>query len=137
MYDIEDAAQSWLETFLAAHGGIAGTVHRERDGDLYLVAAQNIPAPVLDVVAYVPRGKGMAGQAQVHAKPFQTCNLQTDDSGKINPMAKLVGGQAAVALPLLSPDGEVRAVVGIAFVRAGEISPEEEFALMQAAATLP
>jgi hypothetical protein len=52
-------------------------------------------------------------------------------------MAKLVGGKAAVALRLLSTDGAVRAVVGIAFAKEGEIPPEQEQALMQAVATLP
>ena len=137
MEKFEEASQRWLENFLAQQGGTAGTVHRERAGDLYLVAAQNIPEKVLAIVWHVPKGKGMAGQAQVQGKPVQTCNLQTDSSGNINPMAKLVSGKAAVALPSLSADGAVRAVVGIAFAKEGEIAPEQEQALMQAVATLP
>ena len=137
MHNFEETTQRWLETFLAQQGGTAGTVHRERGGDLYLVAAQNIPDKVLEIVSHVPKGKGMAGQAQVQRKPVQTCNLQTDASGNINPMAKLVGGKAAVALPSLTVEGAVRAVVGIAFAREGEILAAEEQALMQAVATLP
>ena len=137
MNDFEQAAQRWLENFLSRHGGVAGTIHRERDGDLYLVAAHNIPENVLQIVKHVPRRKGMAGQAQMQRRPVQTCNLQTDTSGNINPMAKLVGGKAAIAIPLLTSAGAVRAVVGIAFAREGEISQEEEQALVEAAATLP
>ncbi len=137
MQNFEAASQRWLETFLARQGGTAGTVHRERAGDLYLVAAHNIPEKVLEIVSHVPKGKGMAGQAQLQRKPIQTCNLQTDTSGNVNPMAKLVGGKAAVALPSLTAEGAVRAVVGIAFAKEGEIAPEEEQALMQAIATLP
>ena len=137
MEKFEEASQRWLESFLAQQGGTAGTVHRERAGDLYLVAAQNIPEKVLEIVSHVPKGKGMAGQAQVQRKPVQTCNLQTDTSGNINSMAKLVSGKAAVALPSLTANGAVRAVVGIAFAKEGEIPPEEEQALMKAVATLP
>ena len=73
MHNFEETTQRWLETFLAQQGGTAGTVHRERGGDLYLVAAQNIPEKVLEIVSHVPKGKGMAGQAQVQRKPVQTC----------------------------------------------------------------
>jgi L-methionine (R)-S-oxide reductase len=130
--------QGWLKEYIAAHDGLAGTVHREHDGDLHLTAAVNIPPPVLERVTKVPRGKGMAGIAQVQGRPVQTCNLQEEDSGgQINPMAKLVGGQAAIALPVADGDGAVRAVVGIAFGFEGEIGADLEGRLAQTAATLP
>lgn len=128
--------QQWLEAFIAAHDGLAGTVHRQDGADLRLSAALNIPPPVLKAVEFVPRGKGMAGLAQVRARPVQTCNLQDDDSGQINPMAKLVGGQAAIALPLVRNDGSVRAVVGIAFGFEGEIDATTQEQLESSAATL-
>ncbi len=131
------SVQEWLEDYLAAHGGVAGTVHEQRGTDLHLLAACNIPPPVLEVVRLVPYGKGMAGEAQIRKAPVQTCNLQTDTSGHVNPMARLVGGQAAVALPLLTPTGDVRAVVGIAFAYEGEIPAEEEARLQAAAESLP
>ena len=40
-------------------------------------------------------------------------------------MAKLVSGQAAVALPVLGADGDVRAVVGFAFAEEGELPVEQ------------
>ncbi|HYI00150.1 GAF domain-containing protein [Hyalangium sp.] len=129
--------QTWLEAFAAEHGAMAGTVHLQRGEDLELVAAVNIPPPVLAAVRHVPRGKGMAGIAQVRKAPVQTCNLQTDDTGRIKPGAKAVDGRAAVALPVLDGAGEVLAVVGIAFMEEGEISAERERALMTAAAGLP
>lgn len=133
----DPAQQVWLELFIAKHEGVAGTVHVQRGEDLYLTAAHNIPPPVVAIVAHVPRGKGMAGVAQVRKSPVQTCNLQTDETGKIKPGAKAVNAQAAIALPVFDDHGDVRAVVGIAWNKEGEIGPGEERALMKQAAALP
>ncbi|MBV9209972.1 MAG: GAF domain-containing protein [Acidobacteria bacterium] len=137
MYEKNQAQQEWLESFIAEHEGVAGTVHVQRGEDLYLTAAHNIPPPVVAIVAHVPHGKGMAGVAQVRKSPVQTCNLQTDETGNIKPGAKAVDAQAAVALPVLDDAGEVRAVVGMAWSDEREISPDEEQALMNLAAALP
>lgn len=137
MYEKNQAQQEWLESFIAAQGGIAGTVHVQRGEDLYLTAAHNIPPNVVAIVARVPHGKGMAGMAQVKKQPVQTCNLQTDETGNIKPGAKAVDAQAAVALPVLAAEGGVRAVVGIAWSKEGEIEPAEEQAMMKLAAALP
>ena len=129
--------QGWLDRFLTTHGGVAGTVHRRRGDGLRLTAASNIPAPVLDVIASVPRGKGMAGVAMDEARPVQTCNLKTDDgAGAVRPGARAVDGQAAVALPVTDDAGEVRAVVGISFGWEGELSDAEAAELTAAASTL-
>lgn len=137
MYEQNHAQQKWLESFIARHDGVAGTVHVQRGEDLYLTAAHNIPPQVIAIVAHVPHGKGMAGVAQVKKEPVQTCNLQTDDTGNIKPGAKAVDAQAAIALPVLDDLGEVRAVVGIAWNKEGEIGPAQEQAMMKLAAALP
>ena len=137
MFETNPMHQAFLESLLERIGAIAGTVHEQRGHDLYLTAAQNIPPPVVAIVAHVPHGKGMAGVAQVKKQPVQTCNLQTDDSGTIKPGAKAVGAQAAIALPVLRDDGEVRAVVGVAWDHEGELGPEFEQSMMQLAASLP
>jgi hypothetical protein len=137
MYEENQAQQEWLESFIAAQGGIAGTVHVQRGEDLYLTAAHNIPPKVIAIVSHVPHGKGMAGLAQVKKQPMQTCNLQTDETGNIKPGAKAVDAQAAIALPVLDEAGDVRAVVGIAWSNEGEIGPAQEQALMSVAAALP
>lgn len=137
MYEKNQDQQEWLEAFIAEQGGIAGTVHVQRGEDLYLTAAHNIPPKVIAIVAHVPHGKGMAGVAQVKKEPVQTCNLQTDETGNIKPGAKAVDAQAAVALPVLDREGAVRAVVGIAWSREGEIGTAEEQAMMKLAASLP
>lgn len=137
MYEKNQAQQEWLESFIAEQGGIAGTVHVQRGEDLYLTAAHNIPPQVVAIVSHVPHGKGMAGVAQVKKQPVQTCNLQTDETGNIKPGAKAVDAQAAIALPVLAETGAVRAVVGIAWGKDGEIASAEEQALMKLAAALP
>ena len=136
-YETNEVQQQWLESIVAKLNAIAGTVHVQRGDDLYLTAAHNIPPHVVTIVAHVPHGKGMAGVAQVKKQPVQTCNLQTDDTGNIKPGAKAVDAQAAIALPVLDETGSVRAVVGIAWSKEGEIGEDEEKALMKLAAALP
>jgi hypothetical protein len=137
MYEQNAEHQQWLEGFIAEHEAFAGTVHVQRGDDLYLTAAHNIPPHVVQIVAHVPHGKGMAGVAQVKKEPVQTCNLQTDATGNIKPGAKAVDAQAAVALPVLDAEGAVRAVVGVAWRREGEIGADREQSMMQRAAQLP
>jgi L-methionine (R)-S-oxide reductase len=137
MYEENQIHQQWLESMVVKLGGMAGTVHVQRGEDLYLTAAHNIPPNVVQIVAHVPHGKGMAGVAQVKKSPVQTCNLQTDESGNIKPGAKAVDAQKAVALPVLDQTGAVRAVVGIAWSQEGEIRPDEEQTMMNLAAALP
>jgi L-methionine (R)-S-oxide reductase len=137
MDEKNQAQQEWLESLIARLDAFAGTVHVQRGEDLYLTAAHNIPPHVEAIVARVPHGKGMAGVAQVKKAPVQTCNLQTDDTGNIKPGAKAVDAQAAIALPVLDDDGGVRAVVGLAWKREGEIGAAEEQTMMTLAAALP
>ena len=119
--------ETWLRSFLGAHGGAAGTVH-ERDGDtLFLRAAVNIPPPVVRVTETIPKGKGMAGLAWERNRSVATCNIKTDESGDVRPGAKAVDAQAALAIPVRAADGEVRAVVGIAFMGERDF-PEAELA---------
>ncbi len=137
MFTPHDETQTWLAAFLTEHRGVAGTVHVERGSDLYLTAAQNIPPPVIATVAHVVRGKGMAGLAQINKAPVQTCNLQTDETGRIKPGAKAVSAQSAVALPVLDAEGAIAAIVGVAFAEEGEVPPEQVEKLMSAAAGVP
>ena len=129
--------ESWLQNFLAKYNGAAGTVHIFENDGLKLVSAINIPPPVQQVVAWVPNGKGMAGLALQRKEPIQTCNLKEDNSGNVKPGAKAVNAQAAVALPVLDSQSEVRAVVGIAFPNEREFTPAELDDLTAAASTVP
>ncbi|MCA9539456.1 MAG: GAF domain-containing protein [Myxococcales bacterium] len=129
--------QAWLEAQLAAAGAVAGTVHRRAPDALYLTAAVAIPAPVRAVVARIPEGKGMAGLAWQRREPVIACNLQTDNTGDVRPGARAVEARAAVAIPVLTPAGVVRAVVGFAFADERAIEAPELAALAARAATLP
>jgi len=137
------ATEAWLRTFIAQQGGVAGTIHllEEGDGDgdgvLKLSAAVNIPPPVVKVTELIPKGKGMAGLAWERNEVVATCNLKTDGTGDVRPGAKAVDAQAAVAIPVRTGSGDLRAVVGIAFSRERDFSPEELKQLEHAAASLP
>jgi L-methionine (R)-S-oxide reductase len=130
--------QSWLEHFIRRHGGVAGSLHlRSGPDELTLAAAVNIPEKVQQVVRTVPRGKGMAGLALERNAAISSCNIQTDKTGDVRPGARAVDAQAGVALPVHSPNGEVRAVVGIAFSNERDISDDELATLAEAASSLP
>jgi L-methionine (R)-S-oxide reductase len=127
----------WLRGFLGAHGGIAGTIH-ERQGDLLLLrAAVNIPPPVVKATETIPRGKGMAGLAWERNRAVATCNLKTDATGDVRPGAKAVDAQGAVAIPVRDAAGDVRAVVGIAFMAERDLTDDELDGFEAAASALP
>lgn len=123
----------WLATFVEAHGGVAGSVHRRVGDQLVGTAFLNIPADVQALTRTIPCGKGMAGLAWQRGEPVLTCNLATDTTGDVRPGARAVAARAAVALPVFDDDGQVRAVVGIAFASDALPSPE----LATAARELP
>ncbi|MEI9953756.1 MAG: GAF domain-containing protein [Pseudomonadota bacterium] len=131
------ATDAWLKSFLSDHGGVAGTVHL-LDGELLrLSSAVNIPPPVVKITETIPKGKGMAGLAWERDEVIATCNLKSDNSGDVRPGAKAVDAQAALAIPVRSAAGDLRAVVGIAFVGEREFSTEQLRAFEAAAASLP
>lgn len=129
--------EAWLRSFLSDHGGVAGTVHRLEGEVLKLSSAVNIPPPVVKVTEIIPKGKGMAGLAWERNQAVATCNLKDDKSGDVRPGAKAVDAQAAVAIPVHSAAGAVRAVVGIAFMGERDFSEQELKAFEASAASLP
>lgn len=130
------ATEAWLKTFLADHGGIAGTVHLLEGDLLKLSSSVNIPPPVVKITETIPKGKGMAGLAWERDKVVATCDLKSDESGDVRPGAKAVNAQAALAIPVRLPSGDLRAVVGIAFLGERDFSTEELAAFEAAAASL-
>lgn len=115
----------WLKEFIEAGGGVSGTVHQRRGELLVLAAAHNIPPPVVQIIGTIPKGKGMAGLAWERSEPVSTCNLKTDTSGDVQPGAKAVNAQAAVAIPVGVVDGDPACVVGIAFMGEKDMSDAE------------
>ncbi len=108
------------------------------EGDLLkLSSSVNIPPPVVRVTEVIPKGKGMAGLAWERDEVVATCNLKTDNTGDVRPGAKAVDAQAALAIPVRSAAGGLRAVVGIAFMGERNFSDQELQAFEAAAASLP
>jgi hypothetical protein len=131
------SSEAWLKSFLAERGGAAGTVHVLEGEVLKLRAAVNIPPPVVRVTETIAKGKGMAGLAWERDQVVATCNLKTDQTGDVRPGAKAVDAQAAIAIPVRAASGELRAVVGIAFMGERDFTPTELADFERAAATLP
>ncbi|MFO7177076.1 MAG: GAF domain-containing protein [Pseudomonadota bacterium] len=130
----DSAMNAWLENFIAEHGGIAGTVHVRSGDALAIAASRNVPAKVVEVTRIIPKGKGMAGLAWERGRPVSSCNIQTDESGDVRPGARAVDAQAAVALPVHDTEGNLRAVVGIAFAEERTLEDRELAELGSAAA---
>jgi len=134
---IDETTTEWLRGFLARHTAVAGTVHVVRGDLLLLAGAVNIPPKVQEITAKIPLGKGMAGLAWQHDKPIQTCDLQTDTSGQVQPGAKAVDAKAAVALPVHDSSGMIRAIVGLAWMDERTLAADALAAIASDAATLP
>ncbi len=124
-----------LAAAIAHFGCAAGTVHFLRDGVLQLAASKNIPPPVVQIIAKVPIGKGIAGLAAERREPVTICNLQTDTSGQARPGARATGMEGSLAVPMLT-DGELRGVLGIAKAEAHDWTPEESELLLAIASQL-
>jgi hypothetical protein len=129
--------EQWLRSYIERNGGVAGTVHLRARDQLVLAAAVNIPPKVADIVREIPRGKGMAGLAWERGEPVHTCNLKTDATGDVRPGAKAVDANAAVAIPIHDAAGDVRGVVGIAYMGERDITEQELEALRAEAERLP
>jgi GAF domain-containing protein len=112
-----------------------GTVHRldPSDGQLHLAAQRGLPPALLDKVAVIPIGKGMAGIAAQRRQPVQVCNLQTDASGVVRPGAKLTQMAGSLAVPMLVGE-RVAGVLGIAKPVAYEFTAAETQLLLAVAA---
>ena len=110
-----------------------GTVHlMDATGMLKLTAHRGLPPPVVEKVAVIPVGKGMAGIAAERKEPVQVCNLQTDDSGVVRPGAKLTQMEGSIAVPMMAgPDeSQVVGVLGVAKPVAYEFTQEQADTLM-------
>ena len=129
--------QLWLRESLATIEGTAGTVHVVEGRNLTLKAAHNIPPQVMARVRQLPRGKGMAGQAWLLDEPVQTCNLQTETHASIQPGAREVSAQGAIALPVHDSTGQIRAVVGFAFHEEKSLQKADLMRLIELAEALP
>jgi len=124
-FEPQDLAK--LQSILAELKADSGTVHATGpDGALHLRAAIGIPEPVLAIVKLVPVGKGMAGLAAERKCAVNSCNIQQDTTGDVRPGARATGLAGSVAVPVLSADGRVLGVVGVATRAERTFTAEDE-----------
>jgi L-methionine (R)-S-oxide reductase len=114
-----------LKTILDQFGADTGTIHLLEDGILILKAHVGLPPEVVQIVAKVPIGKGMAGIAAERNEPVSTCNIQVDSTGDIRPGAKLAGVNGAIVVPIRDAVGGVAGTLGIGVHRQYEYSSAE------------
>lgn len=97
-----------LNSILSEFECQTGTIHRATaDGQtLELVCQTGVPENLLDKIALIPFGKGIAGAAAERAEPVELCNLQTDLGGVAKPDARQTGVSGSVAVPVFSEDGK-------------------------------
>lgn len=127
----------FLKQVLAHFDCVTGTLHRmdKADGMLKLVASERIPEALLDVIAVIPVGKGIAGAAAERREPVEMCNLQTDNSGVARPDARQTGVMGNVAVPVLA-GGELRGTLGIGKVVPYDFTAEEKAELLEIGAAI-
>jgi len=103
------------------------------DGVLHLKAVEgHLPDQVLQKIATIEVGKGMAGLAVERAEPVTACNLQADDSGDVRPGAKATGLQGSIVVPVLRGADAVGAL-GVANHQERDFSAEETALLVEVA----
>lgn len=129
--------KSALEATLADFSCQTATFHRSLDGGktLSLVAQIGVPDALLDKIATIPFGKGIAGAAAARAEPVEICNLQQDLGGVARPAARQTGVAGSLAVPVFSPaDGSVIGTLGIGKSTPHRFSEAEKQRLAEAAA---
>ncbi len=128
--------QAKLEAILSRFEADTGTIHLLDDGVLVLKAHAGVPLPVVQIVAKVPIGKGMAGLAAARNEPVSTCNIQEDRTGDIKPGARQTGVNGAIVVPIRNGRGEAVGALGIGVHKEYEYSPDEVARLLEEAARL-
>lgn len=131
-------ADHGLASLLEEFGCQTGTLHHSPDGQtLHLVAQIGVPDALLEKVAIIPFGKGIAGAAAERREPVELCNLQQDLGGVAKPDARQTGVSGSLAVPLFHPDnGTVIGTLGIGKFQPYEFTTDEKNRLAAAAAAI-
>ncbi len=113
----------WLKNTLAEFDCQTGTIHRTTgDGKtLSLVCQIGVPDTLLEKIATIPFGKGIAGVAAERGEAVELCNLQQDLKGVAKVGARQTGVSGSLAVPVFaSPGGPVVGTLGV-----GKFTPHE------------
>jgi L-methionine (R)-S-oxide reductase len=123
-----------LRDTLAKFNSETGTIHKLHEPTqlLRLVAQVGLPPQLLNVVAIIPVGKGIAGECVQKNQPVTICNLQTDASGVAKPGAKQTGVGGALCVPIKRGD-KIIGTFGIGTQREHEYSAAEINSLLEIA----
>ena len=128
--------QAELEGILGRFGADTGTIHLVEDGILVLKAHAGVPPQVVQIVAKVPIGKGMAGLAAQRNQPVSSCNIQADQTGDVRAGAKQTGVSGAMVVPIRDAAGNAVGALGIGVHREYVYSHAEVARLLEEAARL-
>ena len=128
--------QAELEGIVGRFGADTGTVHLVEDGVLILKAHVGVPPPVVQIVAVVPIGKGMAGLAAERNEPVSSCNIQADRSGDVRSGAAATGVGGAVVVPIRDAHGNAVGALGIGVRAEHDYSDTETARLLEEASLL-
>lgn len=128
-----------LESILESFGCQTGTIHQVKDDPtmLILVCQIGVPDFLIDKIAAIPIGKGIAGVAAERREPVELCNLQTDLEGVAKVDARKTGVSGSLAVPIFSPTSDaVIGTLGIGKFAPYEFTAEEKRRLMDFAAKI-
>jgi L-methionine (R)-S-oxide reductase len=117
-----------LGKILAGFGCQTGTIHRTGNTPdvLHLVCQIGVPESLMEKIAVIPFGKGIAGAAAERREPVELCNLQENLEGVARPDARKTGVSGSVAVPVFSGNGDrVIGTLGIGKYSPHEFSEEE------------
>ncbi len=133
------APENWnalLESVLKSFGCQTGTIHQVTEDPtlLILVCQVGVPDFLLDKIAVIPFGKGIAGVAAERREAVELCNLQEDLEGIAKVDARKSGVSGSLAVPIFSlTSGEVAGTLGIGKFAPYEFTADEKRRLMDVA----
>ncbi len=112
-----------LLAILADFGCQTGTIHAAvgEEKILTLVCQIGVPVSLIEKIATIPFGKGIAGAAAERAEAVELCNLQQDLGGVAKPDARQTGVSGSLAVPIFS--GATHKVIGTLGI--GKFAPYE------------
>ncbi len=128
-----------LGSILENFGCQTGTLHQVGDepATLTLVCQIGVPEVLMDKIASIPFGKGIAGVAAERREPVELCNLQQDLGGIAKEDARKTGVSGSLAVPVFSSSsGAVIGTLGIGKFAPYEFTAGEKQRLMDFAAEI-
>lgn len=123
-----------LESILEKFGCQTGTIHQAAEGTktLALVCQIGVPEFLMEKIASIPFGKGIAGVAAERKEAVELCNLQEDLGGVARVAARQTGVSGSLAVPIFSPTtGDVVGTLGIGKFAPYEFTDAEKQRLME------